>query len=62
MNERNQNPTNLSLIDRLVGKDGIKTDLLVRIQVPDDFYIKIGTTILLVGILLFIGYYSVKSL
>ncbi|GAB4494338.1 MAG: hypothetical protein OHK0045_25420 [Raineya sp.] len=62
MNQNQQNPNNVPILDRLIGADGIKTDLRVRIQVPDDFYIKLGTTILLVGTLILIAYFSVKSL
>lgn len=59
-NQNQQNPDNLPLLDRLIGADGLKTDIRVRINVPDDFYIKFGATILLVGTLFFIAYFSIK--
>jgi hypothetical protein len=62
MNNQNQQNANIPLLDRLIGADGIKTDLRVRIQVPDDFYIKLGSTILLVGTLFFIAYFSIKAI
>jgi hypothetical protein len=62
MNNQNQQSSNIPLLDRLIGADGIKTDLRVRIQVPDDFYIKLGSTILLVGTLFFIAYFSIKAI
>jgi hypothetical protein len=62
MNNQNQQNSNIPLLDRLIGADGIKTDLRVRIQVPDDFYIKLGSTILLVGTLFFIAYFSIKAI
>ena len=62
MNNQNQQSPNIPLLDRLIGADGIKTDLRVRIQVPDDFYIKLGSTILLVGTLFFIAYFSIKAI
>lgn len=56
----NQNQT--SLLDRLVGQDGLKTDLRIRLQVPDDFYIKFGATVTLVGLALMIVYFGGKTL
>jgi len=58
-NQQNQNP---NLLQNLIGTDGLKTDVRVRVQVPDDFYIKLGTTILLVGTLFFIAYFSIKAI
>ncbi len=62
MNQNQQNPNNMPILDRLIGADGLKTDIRVRIAVPDDFYIKFGATILLVGTLFFIAYFSVKTI
>jgi hypothetical protein len=56
----NQNQT--SLLDRLVGQDGLKTDLRIRLQVPDDFYVKLGATVTLVGLALMIVYFGGKTL
>jgi len=58
-NQQNQSP---NLLQNLIGTDGLKTDVRVRVQVPDDFYIKLGTTILLVGTLFFIAYFSIKAI
>lgn len=62
MNPNQQNTSNIPLLDRLIGADGIKTDLRVRIVIQDDFYIKLGTTIALVGIVFFLAYFLTKSI
>jgi len=59
MNEQQQNQ-NLTFLDKLVGNQGIKTDITVRL--PDEVYIKLGATVLLVGVLLLIAYYTTKSI
>jgi hypothetical protein len=58
----NQNQQSPNILDRLIGADGLKTDIRVRINIPDDFYIKFGATILLVGTLFFIAYFSLKTI
>jgi hypothetical protein len=52
----------MSLLDRLVGNDGIKTDLRVRVIFDDNFFIKIGSMITLIAVVLLIAYFSIKSI
>jgi len=59
MNNQQQDQ-NLTFLDKLVGNEGIKTDITVRL--PDEVYVKLGATVLLVGVLLLIAYYTTKSI
>jgi len=59
MNNQQQNQ-NLTFLDKLVGNEGIKTNITVRL--PDEVYVKLGATVLLVGVLLLIAYYTTKSI
>lgn len=50
----NQQPNILSILDRAVGEQGIRTDFRLRVmlEIPPEAYWKMGLTIVLVGFIL----------
>jgi len=52
----------MTFLDKLVGEQGIKTDVKVQVDIPDEFYYKTGATLALVGMVLFMAFFITKSL
>lgn len=51
-----------NIIKNLIGKDGIKTDLKVTPVITDDVYYKLGAVLILVAVLSFAMFFTIKSI
>ncbi len=52
----------METLNNLIGKDGIKTDVKVRVIIDDETYYKLGTTLVLVLVLGFVMYFSSRAI